>query len=97
MSLSHYPRCASNFQLLNTGGFRLIEQSHYLRCTSNSQLFTQAGSGLLSTRRGAVDLNEPDPQLLVHHEVEAKELEALVREVPGADGRLHTQEAAPVK
>ena len=51
--------------------------------------------GLLSTSRGAVDLNEPDLQLLVHHEVEAKQLEALVREVPGADGGLHTHEAAP--
>lgn len=53
-------------------------------------------SGLLGTSRGAVDLNEPDLQLLVHHEVKAKELEALVREVPGADGGLHTHEAASV-
>lgn len=55
-----------------------------------------SGLDLLSTSWGAVDLNEPDLQLLVHHEVEAKELEALVREVPGADGRLHAQEAAPM-
>lgn len=46
-------------------------------------------SGLLSTSWGAIDLDEPDLQLLIHHEVEAEELEALVWEVPGADGRLH--------
>lgn len=51
--------------------------------------------GLLGTRWGAVDFNEPDLQLLVHHEVKAEELEALVREVFGADGGLHTHEAAP--
>lgn len=51
-------------------------------------------SGLLSTSRGSVDLNEPDLQLLIHHEVEAKELEALVGEMPGADGGLHAHEAA---
>lgn len=52
-------------------------------------------SGLLSTSGGAVDLDEPDLQFLVHHEVEAKQLEAVVREVSCADGRLHTREAAP--
>lgn len=52
---------------------------------------------LLGTRWGAVDFNEPDLQLLIHHEVKAQELEALVREVLGADGRLHTHEAAPVR
>lgn len=53
-------------------------------------------SGLLSAGRGTVDLDEPDLQLLIHHEVEAKELEAVVWEVPCADGRLHACEAAPV-
>lgn len=71
--------------------------SDYPRCTPNFWLSTQAGLGLLGTRRGTVDLNEPDFQLLIHHEVKAKELEALVREVLGADGGLHAHEAAPVR
>lgn len=77
------------------------EETHHLAKTGYSNcgtnfpfLKTQWCSGLLSTSRGAVDLNEPDLQLLVHHEVKAKELEALVREVLGADGRLHAHEAA---
>lgn len=52
-------------------------------------------SCLLSTSGGAVDLDEPDLQLLVHHEVEAKQLEAVIREVSCADGGLHAREAAP--
>ena len=69
-------------------------KSHF-RLKTNKQTKTQWCSGLLSTSRGAVDLNEPDLQLLIHHEVEAEELEALVREVSGADGGLHAHEAAP--
>lgn len=56
---------------------------------------TPVVSGLLSTSRGTVDLDEPDLQLLVYHEVEAEQLEAVVREVPRADGGLHAREAAP--
>lgn len=49
----------------------------------------------LRTGWGSVDLDEPHFKVLVHHEVEPKELEALVGEVLGADGRLHARQAAP--
>lgn len=72
--------------------------SDYPRYTFNFWLSTQAkGLGLLGTRWGAIDFNEPDLQLLIHHEVKAEELEALVREVLCADGGLHTHEAAPMR
>lgn len=51
----------------------------------------------LGTRWGPVDFDEPDLQLLIHHEVKAKELEALVVKMLRADCRLYTHKAASVK
>lgn len=78
-------------------GTHYLAKIGYSYCGTNFPFVkTQWCSSLLGTSWGAVDLNEPDLQLLVHHEVKAKELEALVREVPGADGGLHAHEAASV-
>lgn len=57
----------------------------------------QAECYWLCTGRSAIDLNEPDFEALVHHEIKSKELEALVGQVFGADGRLNTCQTAPVK
>lgn len=51
----------------------------------------------LGTCWGPVDFYEPDLQLLIHHKVEAKELEALVVKMLRADCRLYTHKAASVK
>lgn len=56
----------------------------------------QSGGYWLCAGWSSVDLDEPHFEALVHHEVEPKELEALVGEVLGADCRLDTCQTAPV-
>lgn len=51
----------------------------------------------LGTRWGPIDFYQPDLQLLIHHEVKAKELEALIVKMLRADRRLYTHKAASVK
>lgn len=51
----------------------------------------------LGTCWGPIDFYQPDLQLLIHHEVKAKELEALVVKMLRADCRLYTHKAASVK
>lgn len=50
----------------------------------------------LGTGWGPIDFYQPDLQLLIHHEVKAKELEALVVKMLCADCRLYTHKAASV-
>lgn len=76
-----------------SGASQLDERSRLLRHLLRVRGWEDTGYGyvhdalaqfcieFLGTRWGAVDFNEPDLQLLVHHEVKAEELEALVREV----------------
>lgn len=90
-----FPQSPPLMDTLGMGAHHLAKAG-YSTCGINFPLVkTQWWSGLLSTSRGAVDFDEPHLQVLIHHEVEAEELEALVRQVPGADGGLHAQEAAP--
>lgn len=51
---------------------------------------------LLGTSWSPIDFYEPDFQLLINHEVKAKELEALVVKMLCADCRLYTHKAASV-
>lgn len=51
----------------------------------------------LGTGWGPIDFYQPDLQLLIHHEVKTKELEALVVKMLCADCRLYTRKAASVK
>ncbi|KAL0620114.1 UPF0764 protein C16orf89 [Plecturocebus cupreus] len=56
----------------------ILALTDYPNCRTYFPLVkTQRRAGLLSTSRGTVDLNKPHLQLLIHHEVKAKELEAL--------------------
>lgn len=51
---------------------------------------TELGIKFLCTGWSPVDLNEPNFEALVHHEIKSKELEAVVGQVLGADCRLNT-------
>lgn len=51
----------------------------------------------LCAGRSSIDLDEPHFEALVHHEVKSEELEALVGQVLGADGRLDACQTAPVR
>lgn len=66
---------------VNGGIARVLQKLHYS----------------LGTCWGPIDFYQPDLQLLIHHEVKAKELEALVVKMFCADYRLYTHKAASVK
>jgi len=72
---------------------RLLSETQELK----GNLRRAAGRYSLSAGRSSVDLDQPDFEALVHHEVEAEELEALVGQVLGADRGLNAGQTAPVK